>query len=289
MMHRASRMRTRIAAAIAASLLAVMCMASVAQAQNDDADTGYSGVAEAPATGVLDGDVPDRYCAGTAIVVASDEAARSDVYSAVTLAGVIGSECIVLAGARNADMSPLHRALLDRASAGGWIVGGIAAVPESKTRGRSLKRIAGSDRWHTARLVGAIANNPEADLGLLHNSVSAWNPVADEADCSGKIPIVVASDAAAASDLYSAATLAGVLGTDCIIFGGPRASTMPTAQRARLADAQSGGWIIGGTTAVPPAKTAGRSMRRIAGDDRWETALLVGVAASNPNDPRFAL
>lgn len=92
-----------------------------------------------------------------AIVVANDAAAQSDIYSAVTLAGVIDTTCIVLAGARNQSMNAAHRARLARATDGGYIVGGTSAVPSSKTSGYTLTRIAGDDRWETARLVGEEA------------------------------------------------------------------------------------------------------------------------------------
>lgn len=223
-------------------------------------------------------------CSGqSAIVAASDEAGLSDLYSAMTLAGVLDTECIVLAGPRDAGMPAGQQTRLDQALSGGWIVGGIAAVPPLKTAGRTMKRITGVDRWHTARLVGAVAADPSADIAPLHATIDAWNPVTDEADCSGKVPIVVASDAAALSDLYSAVTLAGVLDTDCIVFAGPRGSPMPPDQRARLGESRPGGWIVGGTAAVPPLKTAGREMKRIAGADRWRTALFVGIVASDPD------
>ncbi len=59
------------------------------------------------------------------------------------------------------------------------------------------------------------------------------------------VPIVVGSDDAAQSDIYSAVTLAGVLDTSCIVLAGPRDGPMPAAQRARLDAAQAGGWIVG--------------------------------------------
>lgn len=59
------------------------------------------------------------------------------------------------------------------------------------------------------------------------------------------VPIVVGSDDAAQSDIYSAVTLAGVLDTSCIVLAGPRDGPMPAAQRARLDAAQAGDWIVG--------------------------------------------
>ena len=279
------RMRQGIAATALVSSLFFGGLASPVAAQEDDPQEPTT---EDPGPGDIDSEEPDSDaetdCAGeVAIVVASDAAAESDTYSAVTLAGVLDTECIVLAGDRHSEMPAAQRARLDRAQPGGWIVGGTAAVPPSKTTGRSMKRIAGIDRWHTARLVGAVAVDPNADIARLHSTLRAWNPLTDPADCFGEVAIVVASDTAAQSDLYSAVTLAGVLDTECIVLAGSRDSAMPAAQRARLDRARPGGWIVGGTAAVPPSKTAGRSMERIAGADRWRTALLVGTVASDLN------
>ncbi len=109
-------------------------------------------------------------CTGrTPIVVASDEAAQSDMYSAETLAGVLGHSCVVLAGPRDAPMDVTQRARLDATywDWGGWIVGGTAAVPEAKVAGYDLTRLDGVDRWHTARLVGVFGAISAADLDLL--------------------------------------------------------------------------------------------------------------------------
>ena len=217
-------------------------------------------------------------CAGkTPIVVASDAAAQSDLYSAVTLAGVVETDCIVLAGARSESWPAEQRARLDAADADGYVVGGLAAVPSAKVAGLSLERLAGADRWATARLVGNEARSlAGAEDGDADASAGAEDPTTD---CTGDIPIVAASDAAAQSDLYSAVTLAGVVGTDCIVLAGPRDRPMPAAQRIRLSVAAEGGFIVGGTASVPEAKVAGRDLPRIAGDDRWHTAESVGSQA----------
>ena len=98
-------------------------------------------------------------------------------------------------------------------------------------------------------------------------------------DCAGDIPIVVGSDAKAQSDIYSAVTLAGVVGTDCIVLAGARDGDLSANQRARLDAAAAGGYVLGGTAAVPDAKIAGRDMRRLGGANRWETAQLIGSEA----------
>lgn len=101
-------------------------------------------------------------------------------------------------------------------------------------------------------------------------------PPEASSDCAGDIPIVVASDAQAQSDIYSASTLAGALGTDCIILAGPRDEPMNSEQQERFEEARARGFIVGGLAAIPAAKIGDRYMMRISGKDRWETAALVG-------------
>ncbi len=185
-----------------------------------------------------------------AVVAASDAAAQSDLYSAVTLAGVLGTDCVVLAGDRGDPRLPAaQQARLDSAGFYVYVVGGESAVPDSKLAGYDIAvRIAGKDRWRT--------------------------------DCTGEPAVVAASDAAAESDLYSAVTLAGALGTDCVVLAGDRKDPrLPAAQRARL-DTAAAVFVVGGLKAVPAAKLAGRDIAaRIAGADRWHTAADVGDRA----------
>ena len=224
-------------------------------------------------------------CAGRApIVVASDAAAQSDLYSAVTLAGVLRTRCVVLAGPRGEAMPAHQLARLDAAAPRGFIVGGTAAVPDAKVARHALTRLAGTDRWHTARLVGAQAliSAGGADTGTVEASAGAEDPTTD---CTGDEAILVASDEAAQSDLYSAVTLAGVIGTDCIIGTGPRDGDWPEDQKQRARATGTGGalkgYVVGGLAAVPREKFEGLnySLTRIAGDDRWHTAQLVGAQA----------
>ena len=272
MVQRGTVRRLRFPLLLMAVLLAISGVAKPVAAQDV---TGTEGSQDA-----LLPPWPQSTCVGEIpIVVGSDVAAQSDIYSAVTLAGVLGTDCVVFAGPRDGPMSSDQNVRLIRANPDGWIVGGTAAVAPWKTAFVSLQRIAGSDRWHTARLVGAIAVDPTADVDQIHSETEMWNPLTEERECAGSEPIVVASDAAAQSDVYSAVTLAGVLGTDCIVFAGPRDGPMPSDQAARLASTLQAGWIVGGDTAVPAAKVAGRSMERIAGSDRWQTARQVGAVA----------
>ena len=117
-------------------------------------------------------------------------------------------------------------------------------------------------------------------------------PPQSQGSCAGQVPIVVGSDAAAQSDNYAAAMLAGVIGSDCIVLAGPRDQSMPADQRARLQAADGGGFVVGGPAAVPTTKIAGRAMTRLSGADRWATARLVdrraagdATAATSPAKP----
>ncbi|MXY01260.1 MAG: hypothetical protein F4190_04785 [Acidimicrobiales bacterium] len=101
----------------------------------------------------------DRCAGANAVMAASDDAAQSDIYSAATLAGVIGSRCVVDAGARGAPMPAASKALLAVAAPNVYVVGGVAAVPDAKLHGRQVHRIGGADRWETARLVGELATD----------------------------------------------------------------------------------------------------------------------------------
>ena len=248
----------------------------------------------------LDGSEPwtESDCAGDVpIVVGSDVAAQSDIYSAVTLAGVVGTDCVILAGPRGRAMPAEQRARLDAAAAGGYVVGGNAAVPDAKLAGRDMTRLGGATRWATAQIIGNEAryladgtrpdspSTSESDLsapadvsqpGVYLGGAEPWIA----SDCAGDAPIVVGSDAAAQSDIYSAVTLAGVVGTDCVILAGPRDGAMPASQQARLDAAADGGFVLGGIAAVPTAKIAGRDMTRLGGATRWATAQLVGRRAS---------
>ncbi len=231
------------------------------------------------------------------IVVASDAAAQADIYSAVTLAGAVGTDCVVLAGPRGSDMPAAQRSRLDAADEGGYVVGGEAAVPSAKVAGRQMNRVAGSNRWRTAQQVGREAqlfaprplpgsaarlrttSEVPRDVqaaGLYLTGIGPWVT----SDCVGETAVVVASDARSQSDIYSAVTLAGVVGTHCVILAGPRNGDMPLSQTLRLIAADAGGYVVGGQAAVPPAKVAGRTVTRFSGMSRWDTAQLVGRYAA---------
>ncbi len=121
-----------------------------------------------------------------------------------------------------------------------------------------------------------------AALLMLSLTASAQVPTID-GDCDQRTAIVVANDEAAETDLLAAFTLATALDTSCVVLAGPRDAAMDATQQARLAAADDGGWIIGGTAAVPPSKVAGRDMKRLGGADRFHTARLVALVAADPD------
>ena len=290
--------RSNIAATAAVSLVAALLVAVSAVPV---AASSAARVPPAAVQGDCDSDtVP--------VVVASDIAAQSDIYSAVTLAGVLGDACIVLTGPRNEAMPAVQQARLNSAASGGYVVGGLAAVPDGKVAGRTMARLGGADRWATALLVGEEAADPgsaptttvAADVQFTPTPGAASGtaatrvrvpPASVQGDCnSDTTPVVVASDLAAQSDIYSAVTLAGVLDDACIVLAGPRGETMPADQQTRLDAAAAGGYVVGGLAAVPDSKLTGRTMARLGGTDRWATALLVGTEAANPGSaPRTTI
>ncbi|WP_419923230.1 hypothetical protein [Candidatus Poriferisodalis sp.] len=228
--------RKLLTAAVAVLLMAPLMLPAAASAQTSGA--------------YVDGAEPwtESDCAGgIPVVVGADAKAQSDSYSAVTLAGVLDTDCVILAGPRDGDMTAAQRARLEDAAEGGYVVGGTAAVPEAKIAGRDMTRLGGATRWATAQQVGseaaalAAGTEPEpaaapdttltapADVsapGLFLDGAEPWIA----SDCTGDTPIVVGGDAKAQSDIYSAVTLVGVVGTDCVILAGPRDGAMPASQ-----------------------------------------------------------
>ncbi len=235
------------------------------------------------------------------MVAASDRAAQSDLYSAISLAGALGTHCVILAGRRiERSMPAAQQNRLDATNLEVFVVGGTAAVPNSKLSGREVTRIAGTDRWGTAAAVGdAVAEIVVGDdsfwaagvaqqRGGTARAAPPW-----DASCADKTAVVAASDAAARSDLYSAVTLAAALGSDCVVLAGDRDGPMPTAQQVRL-NASASAFVVlvvGGTDAVPDAKLAGLRVIRVAGADRWQTAAETGdeavrwIRAFHPHAP----
>lgn len=74
----------------------------------------------------------------TPVVTASDAAAQTDVYAAVTLAGVLNTSCVVDAGHRGAPLPVESAVQLDVANANVYVVGGAAVVPDAKLHGHSV-------------------------------------------------------------------------------------------------------------------------------------------------------
>ena len=255
-----------LAAALAAATLTLTAQPAAAQTEHGAYLAGSQPWTESDCNGQ------------TAVVAASDTAAQSDLYSAVTLAGALGSPCVILAGARNQPIPTDQLLRLDAAVGAVHVVGGLAAVPAAKVAGYRIERTAGADRWQTAARVGAAASGTRPPT---RTPGPPW-----DADCNGQTAVVAASDTAAQSDLYSAVTLAGALGSPCVILAGARNEPMPAAQLARLRAAVGTVHVVGGLAAVPAAKVAGWRIERIAGADRWATAANVGAAASGTEPPK---
>ena len=232
--------------------------------------------------------------AGDAILVASDANAQSDVYAAAILSGALRSRCIVDAGARD---NVLPKASLDALSAGVarvYVVGGVAAIPERKidqisraASGTDITRISGSNRWATALYVGEYASSgilPDEDELNAPSGTSRletgslWPTSMDQ--CSDGLPVLVASDTSAQSDIYAAVTLAGVIGTRCLVDAGHRHAALPFNARKALAVSLDNGYVVGGTASVSLTKVAGHSLDRLNGVDRWQTARKIGEFAA---------
>lgn len=152
-----------------------------------------------------------------------------------------------------------------------------AASPQVRRRRSRLSRVTGR-----LALSGAAAVLLGAVLTIATSPASAQVlPPNTSSDCRGRVPIVVASDFDAQSDIYSAWTLASALDTTCVVLAGARTAPMPQDQRNRLSAAQQSGWIVGGEAAVPTWKLPiGRTDTRLAGRDRWHTAEMVGDVAA---------
>ncbi len=123
----------------------------------------------------------DSDCAGeVAVVAASDSRAQPDLYSAVTLAAALGTNCVILAGHRGESMPATQRARLTASIGTVYVVGGTAAVPSSKLAGRTVERVSGTDRWLTAAAIGeraaSLPESTEPGQFASFSAVSAgWN------------------------------------------------------------------------------------------------------------------
>lgn len=132
-----------------------------------------------------------------------------------------------------------------------------------------------------ALVVASLAGLSPASAGAQASGSATLPPPEVLGDCTGAVPVIVASDADAQSDIYAAVLLAGVLDAkSCIVLAGGRDDPFPQAQLNRLAAAASGGYVVGGPAAVPNAKLSGRDMFRVWGTDRWQTAAEVGAVAA---------
>lgn len=65
-----------------------------------------------------------------------------------------------------------------------------------------------------------------------------------------------------------------------MILAGHRSEPMSAAQQERLAATTGDVYVVGGTGAVPDSKLTGRTVIRVSGADRWQTAAAVGTRAA---------
>ena len=249
-----------------------------------------------------------RDCAtDDALLVASDAAAQSDVYAAAILAGALGSRCIIDAGDRRGPLPNESLSSLQDVTGRLHVVGGLGAVSAAKIGQitedfgvTDVLRFAGSSRWSTALLVGEYASTGRLSDGEEAEFVTEAAPSAADAlwpssmsKCSGAVPVVVAGDRAAQSDVYAAVTLAGAIKSRCLVDAGGRLGPMPFGAKASLAYSLHHGFIVGGHASVPLRKVAGYSLSRLSGADRWSTARLAGqvaagTVAASPDGNAFA-
>lgn len=148
-----------------------------------------------------------------------------------------------------------------------------ATAPLDRRESR-LRTVLAAPRHLLVLTVLALLGAGCTAVGAHETSIRLPPPSLIASDCAGQVSVIVASDEAAQSDIYSAVTLAGALDTQCLILAGPRDGDFPSDQLDRLRVAE-GGYVLGGTAAVPDSKRFGR--RRVAGADRWTTALAVGT------------
>ena len=147
LLPRVSRLKTAAVVVIALAALAIAMPASGAQSRDYAFTEGSEPWTESDCAGKI------------AVVAASDPRAQPDLYSAVTLAAALGTDCVILAGLRNEPMSAAQHARLAATEDEVYVVGGTAAVPDPKLADRVVVRVSGADRWQTAHRVGRIAVN----------------------------------------------------------------------------------------------------------------------------------
>lgn len=139
----------------------------------------------------------------SAVLVASDAQAQSDVLSAITLAAATDS-CLILAGDRDdSTVAPTQLQRVVDSEGVSYIVGGTAAVSLAKQMqadATAATRFGGADRYETARLVGEYLADHDsgdasdesdgdvatADLGVLTASRSHTAP-AGQTDVSATL------------------------------------------------------------------------------------------------------
>ena len=136
-----------------------------------------------------------------------------------------------------------------------WVVGGTAAVGAEvatalEARGMTVRRLAGVDAPATAATVAA-------EVGVVKGA------------------IVVARERDHLVDGLAAAGPAAGLGRPILLVS---RDSVPPATRQALTVAGPEVWAVGGPAAISDAVVTETRSRRIAGSDRWATAVAVAVA-----------
>lgn len=201
--------------------------------------------------------------ATTVVVVGGEDAHLVDGLVAGPLTAALAAPLLLAGGA---GLPPATVGELDRrgsAVRSAVVVGGPAAVPEAvvdrlRARGLVVERISGADRYATA---AAVARAVRSRAG------------------SARTEVLLASGAA--TSLVDALAAAGPAGATRrpVLLTGPTRLPDPTRSALDAVGATSV-TVVGGTAAVPDAVAAqtGRTVRRLAGADRYATAATVAAA-----------
>ena len=121
------------------------------------------------------------------MVVLVDASSEPDLYAAYLVAGVLDTDCVVDSGDRDLPDLPAASMTLLEGPDTGFVLGGTAAVPQSKLPAHiAWSRIGGVDRWETLRLAGRMATGewvpPRVELGGSAEPDAAGEIAAAEAE-----------------------------------------------------------------------------------------------------------
>ena len=237
-------------------------------------------------------------CSGAAVLVklsvVEDRAAANMLAVALeSLSGSGSARCLVDVGDPAAGRAPSAVAVAEAGEAGRvFVVGGPAAVPAAWLSGHfglsDYDRVAGATRWgtqaHVADTIVRLAQ--QRRVQAYDASVPSPSTLPANTGCSGDAvaaKLSVVEDRAAANMLAEAlVALGGAAGRRCLVdVGDPGAGIGPGGQAAASLAAASGGFVVGGTAAIPSGwlrSCLGVSeAARLSGSDRWATQAAVAA------------